>query len=80
MAKQKKTFEEALARLEEIVTALERGEAPLDKLLALYEEGAGLVTQCNKLLDAAEQTVTRLAKGEDGEPQETLFDIAQTDE
>ncbi|MDR2421049.1 MAG: exodeoxyribonuclease VII small subunit [Oscillospiraceae bacterium] len=74
MAKQKKSFEEALARIEEIVAALERGEAPLDKLLALYEEGAGLVTLCNKLLDAAEQTVVRLSKGENGEPREAPFE------
>jgi exodeoxyribonuclease VII small subunit len=81
MAKQKKTFEESLARLEEIVAVLERGEAPLDKLLALYEEGAGLAAACNKLLDSAEQTVTRLSKGERGEPLEAPFDAdAQSDE
>jgi exodeoxyribonuclease VII small subunit len=56
------------------VAALERGEAPLDKLLALYEEGAGLVKTCNKLLDSAEQTVVRLSKGDSGEPIEAPFE------
>ena len=37
--KEEKTFESALARLNEIVSALETGSAPLDKSLALYEEG-----------------------------------------
>jgi exodeoxyribonuclease VII small subunit len=77
MAKQKKSFEEALARIEEIVATLERGEAPLDKLLALYEEGAGLAALCNKLLDAAEQTVVRLSKGENGEPREAPFEAGE---
>ena len=74
MAKEKTTFEVSMKRLEEIVATLETGEAPLDTLLALYEEGAGLIKSCNKLLDTAEQTVVRLSKGEDGAPQETPFE------
>jgi len=68
------TFEQALARLEAIVAELERGEAPLDALLALYSEGAELIRGCTKQLDAAEQTVVKLAKGADGEPVESPFD------
>jgi len=74
MAKEKTTFETSMKRLEEIVATLETGEAPLDTLLALYEEGAGLIKSCNKMLDTAEQTVVRLSKGEDGAPQETPFE------
>ncbi|MDR0862662.1 MAG: exodeoxyribonuclease VII small subunit [Oscillospiraceae bacterium] len=68
------TFEEAVARIDEIVKALERGDAPLDKSLALFEEGARLIKSCGKLLDDAEQKVLRLSKGEDGMPVETPFD------
>ena len=68
------TFEKAAERIEEIVRSLERGDAPLDKSLALFEEGAGLIRICGKMLDDAEQTVVRLQKGADGEPQESLFD------
>ena len=32
-------FEAALARLEEIVRTLEKGEAPLDRSIELYQEG-----------------------------------------
>lgn len=39
MSKKNPSFEEALARLEEIVRLLENGEIPLDKSLELFEEG-----------------------------------------
>jgi len=68
------SFEAAAARIDEIVRLLEKGDAPLDKSLELFEEGARLIKICGKMLDKAEQTVVRLTKGEDGEPQESLFD------
>lgn len=58
--KKKPTFEESLARLEEIVRLLESGNAPLDSSLALFEEGVSLVRDCGALLDQAEQKVTLL--------------------
>ena len=67
-------FEQAMNRLEEIVRQLERGEAPLDQALALFEEGTGLVKTCNGLLDEAELKVVRLAKGADGTPEEVAFE------
>ena len=75
MADQKKdqSFEKALGRLEEIVRALENGNAQLDASLALYEEGVSLVKLCNSQLDAAEQKVKILIAGEDGEPHEQDF-------
>ena len=68
------SFEVAEARIDEIVRLLEKGDAPLDKSLELFEEGARLIKLCGKMLDKAEQTVVRLTKGEDGELQESLFD------
>lgn len=67
MAEKKPTFEQAMSRLEEIVTGLERGELPLDESLSLYEEGAKLMKQCNALLDRAEQKVTKLRVSDTGE-------------
>ena len=69
----KLTFEQGAARIEEIVRMLERGDAPLDKSLAMFEEGARLIKECGKMLDDAEQTVVRLQKGADGEPEEEVF-------
>jgi len=60
------TFESAIARLEEIVRALENGDAPLDSSIALFEEGITLVKLCNSKLDSAEQRVKILVKGADG--------------
>ena len=73
MAAKKKTFEESLLRLEEIVSRLESGEAPLEESLKLFEEGTGLVQGCARLLDQAEQKVVKLSKGADGAPVEQDF-------
>ncbi len=71
--KQKLTFEQALARLEEIVAALESGDRPLEQSLSLYEEGAKLMKQCTTLLDRAEQKVRKLSLDETGEVTEAPF-------
>ena len=50
------SFEEAMAALEQVVGALERGEVPLDQSIALYERGAKLKAHCaDKLKDAEEK-------------------------
>ena len=74
MAVKKKSFEQSMARLEEIVGLLERGEAPLEQSLALFEEGTRLMRECSLLLDQAEQKVAALKVGPDGQPQEVSFD------
>ena len=68
------SFEQAAARIDEIVRFLEKGDAPLDESLSLFEEGAKLIKVAGKMLDEAEQMVVRLQKGDDGEPRESLFD------
>ena len=71
--KKEQTFEEAMARLEEIVRALDGGSAGLDDSLGLFEEGIALVKLCNAKLEGAEQKVKLLAKGDDGSLAETDF-------
>ena len=73
----KKTFEEQIARLEEIVSLLERGDAQLADSLALFEEGTRLIGACSRELDEAEQKVVRLMKGEDGAPVEMPFEAPE---
>lgn len=68
-----KTFEQMLARLDEIVRSLEKGDVPLEESLALYTEGSDLIRVCTKQLNEAEQTVVRLQKGADGTPVELPF-------
>lgn len=68
--KKQLSFEEAMDRLEIIVSQLEKGELPLEDALALFEEGAGLMKQCSKALDQAEQKVAKLLPGAGGLPVE----------
>ena len=67
------TFEQKMARLEEIVSKLEKGDAQLGDSLKLFEEGTRLVSACRDELDKAEQHVVNLMKGSDGAPVETEF-------
>lgn len=75
MAAKKKSFEESMQRLEEIVSQLEKGEAPLKESMALFEEGMRLAADCGKQLDQAEQAVMRLVKGADGAPEELPMEV-----
>ena len=68
-----KTFESQMERLEEIVRLLEKGEAPLNESMKLFEEGTRLSAALGKLLDKAEQKVSKLTVGTDGGPVETPF-------
>ncbi|MDO5784571.1 MAG: exodeoxyribonuclease VII small subunit [Eubacteriales bacterium] len=70
------TFEQAMKRLEDIVSQLEAGEAPLDKSMALFEEGTKLSAYLSNLLDTAEQKVT-LVTEKDGEESEVPFDTQE---
>lgn len=73
MIQQAPSFEQAIARLEEIVRALEVGQTPLDGSLSLFEEGISLVKLCNRQLDAAEQKIKILQAGPDGDMTEADF-------
>ena len=69
------SFEQSMQRLDEIVKLLEKGDAPLDNLLSLFEEGTALIRSCGRRLDEAEQKVVRLRKSADGTPEELPFDM-----
>lgn len=71
--KKKLDFEGSMTRLEEIVSLLERGDAPLEQAMALFEEGAKLLRECTAQLDQAEQKVALLTAGETGVPEEHPF-------
>ncbi len=59
-------FEDALARLEQIVGQLEAGNLPLEDSLKVFEEGIALARHCAKYLEEAEKRVEMLAKDERG--------------
>lgn len=74
MAAKKLSFEESVARLDEIVKHLESDDLPLSESLTMFEEGTKLIAECTKLLDEAEQKVVKLKKGADRSPIELPFE------
>lgn len=66
MAKQEPQFEEALAKLEQIVSAIERGEVSLEESIDKYAQGVKLIKQCRKILDTAEKKIKLLTEADGG--------------
>ena len=60
------SFEQALAELDKIVEALERGNVALEASIAHYERGEKLRDHCQRLLGAAEAKVEKIRLGPDG--------------
>ena len=67
------TFEEAMAKLEEITRKLESGNMTLDESLSSYEEAVALVKTCNERLESAERRV-RILVDNAGEVTDRPFD------
>ena len=65
--KKEPTFEEALARLQDIVEKMEQGDLPLKDLIAQYSEGMKLAAACSQALGRAEQAMDLLVQEKDGE-------------
>ena len=68
------TFEQAMARLEQIVTTLEGGRCALDESLKLFEEGTKLTAFCSQQIKEAEQKILKLTAVESGDTDTALTD------
>lgn len=66
-------LEEAMARLEEVLRALDRDGVDLEEALRLYEEGIKLVRICNDRLGDAERRIKLLKLADGGEVIEESF-------
>lgn len=62
----KLSFEEALAELQGLVRALEKGESKLDEAVQFYERGAALKRHCEAKLRDAQEKVAKIVIGADG--------------
>lgn len=60
MSEEQQTYDEAVQRLESIVTQLERGGKNLDETLAMFEEGTTLLKRCQQELAEAEGRLAEL--------------------
>ncbi len=61
----KKSFEDALAKLEDITRKLEEGELSLEESLKHFDEGVKLAEYCNSKLNSAQRKVEILLKKDD---------------
>lgn len=62
------SFEQALSELENIVSKLESGQAPLQESIAIYERGEALKRHCEGLLKTAEARIEKITLSRDGQP------------
>lgn len=65
-----RSFEVVLRELEDRVRKLDSGDLPLDDALRFFEEGVGLVRECQELLDGAERRIVELSETPEGVIQE----------
>ena len=70
----KKTFEDSLKQLEEIVREMESGDLPLEQALKKYEAGIAHAEYCKNILNQTEEKITALTLGKDNSLEETPFD------
>ncbi len=66
-------FEETIKELELIANELEKGELPLDKSVAKFEEGMKLSKACVEMLEEAERKISILLQ-ENGKIEEEDFE------
>jgi exodeoxyribonuclease VII small subunit len=60
------TYEQAIERLEQIVSQIESGQAGLEDAIRLYEEGMMLAKRCREILAQAEQRIEQLSREDAG--------------
>lgn len=75
----KKTFEQALKQLEQIVQDLESGDMPLEKAIKKFEEGIHLSKFCTEKLDETEKRITILIQDSGGKVSEMPFETGNND-
>ena len=75
----KKTFEQAMKQLEQIVQDLESQDLPLEKAIKKFEEGIQLSKFCSGKLDESEKRISILMKDAAGDISEIPFSDVQPD-
>lgn len=68
------SFEAALEELEGIVAKLERGDAPLDESITIYQRGAALKAHCEGKLKDAQLKVEKIVLDSSGNASTEAFD------
>jgi exodeoxyribonuclease VII small subunit len=76
----KKTFEQSLKQLEQIVHELESGDLPLETAIKKFEEGIELSKFCSQKLEETERRITLLTQNSSGAVVEKPFQPGDPDE
>ena len=71
------SFEQAIKELETIVEKLERGDAPLEESIEIYQRGAALKAHCESQLKAAQLKVEKIVLNSSGDAGTADFDAHQ---
>jgi exodeoxyribonuclease VII small subunit len=69
----KKSFEQSMKQLEQIVAELESGELPLEQAIKKFEEGMELSKYCSQKLEETERRITLLMRDSSSQPVERPF-------
>lgn len=78
--KNETSFEQAMERLEEIVSAMESDRMPLDEMVSSYEEGMKLLQVCRQRIDNARQRIETISLSSDGKAEISPFDASKSAE
>lgn len=74
-----KSFETAIAELEQILTDMENDSVGLEESLGKYERGTFLLQWCRGVLGEAEKKIETLSQGPAGELESTPLDPEDPD-
>ena len=72
-------FEEAMAKLDSVVSKIESGGLTLDESIAAFEEGVKLIKICNESLESAENKVRLLTENSDGTVSDVPFEVSDNE-
>ena len=73
--KKKLTFEQQLEAVEALIAGMESGSMPLEESMRRYEEGMAMIASMEKELHAAQQRLTVIRQGAEGEDEEVPLEV-----
>ena len=73
--KKKLTFEQQLEAVEALISGMESGSMPLEESMRRYEEGMAMIASMEKELQSAQQRLTVIRRGAEGESEEAPMEV-----
>lgn len=73
--KKKLTFEQQLEAVEALISGMESGSMPLEESMRRYEEGMAMIASMEKELLSAQQRLSVIRRGAEGENEEVPMEV-----